>query len=180
MRITLGDLELHPVAISATFAAGTLDLQPTEWTLSGPLTVQGEATLAGMDIVLRLRLDGQLAAPCARCLEAMGFDLRRELRLVYQPDSEMGDAPEVEIHTADTEIGFFQGDAIELEDVVREQVLLAAPMRALCREDCQGICPQCGLNRNADTCTCERAGDARWEALARLRDLPKSGGSGRS
>ncbi|MHB8733759.1 MAG: YceD family protein [Terriglobales bacterium] len=177
MRITLGELELHPVAISTTFSEGTLDLQPAEWTLKGPLTATGEATLSGMDIVLRLRLAGQVTAPCARCLEEVVFDLQLELQLVYQPDSEMGDAPEVEIHTADTEIGFFQGDGVDLEDVVREQVLLGAPMRALCREACQGICPQCGLNRNAGTCTCERAADARWEALARLRDLPQSGRS---
>jgi uncharacterized protein len=56
-----------------------------------------------------------------------------------------------------------------LEDAVREQVLLALPGRMLCQQDCQGLCPQCGANRNRTNCDCvQPAVDSRWKALADL------------
>jgi uncharacterized protein len=57
-----------------------------------------------------------------------------------------------------------------LEDVLREQVLLAVPLKAICREDCKGLCPQCGKNLNLETCSCDNAiTDPRWGALKDLR-----------
>ena len=56
-----------------------------------------------------------------------------------------------------------------LEDVLREQLVLALPMRTLCIEECKGLCPQCGKNRNTGACKCQPANDARWEALKGLK-----------
>ena len=59
--------------------------------------------------------------------------------------------------------------ALVLEDVAKEQVLLSLPMRAVCREDCKGLCPHCGINRNRETCDCQAAKvDPRWEALKKF------------
>jgi len=75
----------------------------------------------------------------------------------------------VPIDREDTNIGFYEGHGLELADVVREQVMLWLPMRGLCREDCKGICPSCGVNRNAETCVCvETFVDPRWDALKKL------------
>jgi uncharacterized protein len=60
-----------------------------------------------------------------------------------------------------------------LEDVLREQVLLSLPVRTLCKPDCKGLCPHCGVNRNSQACNCA-GDDPRWEALAGLRDRIKS------
>ena len=65
------------------------------------------------------------------------------------------DAEEIRSTTGESEIGFYEGDGIELKDVLREYVLLALPMQRVCREDCQGICPVCGQNRNLVECGCE-------------------------
>jgi uncharacterized protein len=57
-----------------------------------------------------------------------------------------------------------------LEDVLREQVLLSLPARTLCKADCKGLCPHCGVDRNTQTCTCAEAEfEPRWEALAGIR-----------
>jgi len=67
------------------------------------------------------------------------------------------------------EIGFFEGEGLFLADVLREQVLLALPMKVICRSDCRGLCPNCGANLNHEECRCEtHAADPRLAPLARL------------
>jgi uncharacterized protein len=77
----------------------------------------------------------------------------------------------VYIHAdAELEVGFYQGNGLQLEDALKEQIMLALPMRGLCRPDCRGLCPQCGQNRNLVECGCpEEAGDSRWAPLAGLK-----------
>ncbi|MGC9159324.1 MAG: YceD family protein, partial [Terracidiphilus sp.] len=73
------------------------------------------------------------------------------------------------ITAPEAEIGYYQGDSLALEDVLREQVLLSLPVRTLCKPDCKGLCPRCGENRNEKACHCDEAtSDPRWEALAGL------------
>jgi len=77
---------------------------------------------------------------------------------------------EVQIDGAELEIGFYHGNGLLLEDVLKEQVLLDLPMKLLCRPDCQGLCPQCGQDRNVVNCGCPPdARQDRWAPLARLK-----------
>ena len=71
---------------------------------------------------------------------------------------------------AEAEIGYYQGDGLLLEDVLREQVLLALPLKVTCREDCKGLCVHCGQNLNEGQCSCSTAiEDPRWTALREIR-----------
>jgi uncharacterized protein len=64
---------------------------------------------------------------------------------------------------------------MELAEILREHILLSLPMHAICREECAGICPQCGQNRNTGTCACtEQLVDDRWAALRNLRSELRS------
>jgi uncharacterized protein len=63
---------------------------------------------------------------------------------------------EVELEEEDTRTAFFTGTKLAIADVLREQILLALPMKVLCRVDCKGLCPVCGMNLNSGTCTCSR------------------------
>ena len=77
---------------------------------------------------------------------------------------------EAELDEDESEVGFYEGDGVELNDVLREYVLLALPMQRLCSEACKGICPDCGQNRNQNACQCAaKAGDDRWAALKQLK-----------
>ena len=77
---------------------------------------------------------------------------------------------EVSINEAETEVGYYRGDGILLEDVLKEQVLLSAPVKSLCREDCKGLCAQCGSNLNLESCDCRPVSvDPRWTALQEIR-----------
>jgi len=92
-----------------------------------------------------------VSTPCDRCLDPARSQIDSDFDLFYAPADRGPDKEEVEIDEGESEIGFYEGDGVRLEDVLREFVLLSMPMQKLCRQECQGICPLCGQNRNART-----------------------------
>jgi len=172
MFLSLREMERGKVAFRETYPPGAIQfLDDEQLRQSGALEVEGvaELSLALMEITVRGRLRVHMEADCDRCLEPVGFPIDASFQLSYLPASALADADEVQVEEADTEAGFYEGDGLDLADVLREQILLALPMQRLCQEGCQGICPVCGLNRNRVVCDCrERAPDDRW---AKLREL---------
>ena len=73
-------------------------------------------------------------------------------------------------HDRDDEAYPLAGDELDLEPLARDAVLLELPLAPLCTEDCQGLCPTCGANRNTESCDCAPPADPRWAALDVLRD----------
>jgi uncharacterized protein len=66
-------------------------------------------------------------------------------------------------------VSFYRNDEIDLAHMIWEQIVLALPMKPVCKTDCQGLCPDCGVNRNIKTCSCVRdTVDPRWESLKSL------------
>jgi uncharacterized protein len=122
----------------------------------------------------QIRISGELRTrmemTCARCLEPVVEEVTRDFDLYYRPMQSISREEEVRLKLDDTEVGFFQGEGLFLTDVLAEQVLLAIPMKIICRSDCKGLCPYCGSNLNTDECRCEsHAGDPRMAPLARLK-----------
>jgi uncharacterized protein len=93
------------------------------------------------------------------------------LDLRYLPASERSSDDEKQVAEEDVDISYYEDDQIDLSDLLREQFYLALPMKPLCRDDCRGLCPQCGVNRNTGTCDCGPG----WEdpRLAPLKGLIK-------
>ena len=123
----------------------------------------------------RFRLVGTVATElelgCSRCLEPFRFRVNTNFDLRYHPASEMAEDEEREVEEDDLGTSFYHDDQIDLNELLREQFYLALPMKPLCDEACQGLCPQCGTNLNTGTCSC----DAGWQdpRLAPLRQLKK-------
>jgi uncharacterized protein len=148
------DFESKLKQTSAIHAEGTASL------LNGSL---GEIRVQGV-----LRVETETA--CDRCLEAIQLPMHSPFDLVYMPAGETSDGGEDEIDEAAVEVGFYEGNGLELEDVLREVVLLALPMQIVCDEACKGICAVCGQNRNQRECNCRaQAVDDRWNSLKSLR-----------
>lgn len=184
MFFSLHELELRKIDFAESYAPGQLELgEDLEQT--APFTTKGYAELleehhGGKQVVKDIRVigefTGQVELRCARCLEAVRLELANKFDLLYRPlrAQAEGGSDEVAITEADTEIGFYQGEGLALEDVLKEQVLLAVPPKALCSETCQGLCPQCGQNLNAGKCRCEvKVTDPRWNALAGIKEKLK-------
>jgi DUF177 domain-containing protein len=113
----------------------------------------------------------ELELPCSRCLEPFRLPVAAPFDLRYLPASTASSEPEREVDDEDLETSFYENDAIDLNELLREQFYLALPMKPLCQEDCRGLCPQCGTNLNTGTCDCAPV----WEdpRLAPLKGLGK-------
>ncbi len=123
----------------------------------------------------RFRLVGgvvtTLELPCSRCLNAYPLPVDAHFDLRYVPQVQNAGEGEHEIAVDDLSTAYYQNDSIDLAQLMREQFYLALPMKPLCAEECRGLCPQCGMNLNAGSCSCAPM----WEdpRLAGLRALLK-------
>ena len=121
----------------------------------------------------RFRLVGtvrtELELDCGRCLEPFRLPLDGAFDLRYLPASELSNEDEREVTEEDLDTSFYREDQIDLNELLREQFYLALPMKPLCRDECRGLCPQCGTNLNTEACHCTSG----WEdpRLAPLREL---------
>ncbi len=104
---------------------------------------------------VRGRLDCRLGVECSRCLEPFAYPLAQELDLFYLPRVPGLDSEEdAELSDRELVVAYYEAARIDLGDMLREQLLLALPMKRLCSESCAGLCPVCGTNRNLAACTC--------------------------
>lgn len=131
---------------------------------------------------VRGRYSTGIALECGRCLEGFSLSLDQEVDLFYLPrpaePEESDQEEEVELTDHDLVVAYYEDDALDLGEMVREQILLALPMKRVCREDCQGLCSRCGANRNSGECECDTAADDVDPRLQPLREL--LGGGSRS
>jgi uncharacterized protein len=172
--LSVRKLEMDKLRFDVSYPPERLDLSSTEFRQKGELRVSGEAELAagGEEIRVRGRIGGVLERECDRCLEVTPLPIDGGFELYYRraaPDN----AAEREIDESETEVGYYEGEGVDLADVVTEQVLLWLPMQWICRPDCQGLCPVCGRDRNRAACDCRPgAADDRWAALRGFRPSP--------
>jgi len=172
MFLSVKEMELRKIRFDEAFQPGQIDFSGEGLEQATPLEAKGSAeVLAHSDGEVRVqgRYTVEMTGQCDRCLGGARFPLDAGFDLFYRPMSVIARSEEVEIDEGEAEIGFYAGGGLELEDVLREQVMLALPMQRVCSDVCKGICPVCGRNRNETECDCHlSSGDDRWRAL---RDL---------
>lgn len=173
MFLSIKEMEVRKVRFDETFTPGQIDFSDAGVEQASPLRAVGTAELLA-NTEGEVRITGSFAvemeSECDRCLGRARFRLEPNLDLFYRPVVlDRSREGEVEIDEGEAEIGFYENGGMELEDILREQVLLLLPMQRTCKEDCQGICPICGKNRNETSCDCTVApADDRWGALRNL------------
>ena len=146
-----------------------------------PDTTADFRVVSPVDFTAEIRKDGQkvratgrvratLEMDCSRCLEPFAIPVDAAFDALFLPASANAGRSEQEVGEEDLGVSFYTNDTIDLGEIVREQFYLAIPMKPLCREDCRGLCPVCGINRNRETCTCQATWeDPRLEPLKRFR-----------
>ncbi|MFZ7112570.1 MAG: YceD family protein [Desulfatiglandales bacterium] len=126
--------------------------------LDSPLDVEIRISSAADRYVLEGHVSGGLRIRCDRCLEPYRRDLDTGFRIFMTASHPDGDSTEAELIDEDMEVEFLQGDEVDLDEIVREQIFLSLPMKLVCREGCRGLCPQCGADLNKGKCNCGREG----------------------
>ncbi|HJN43674.1 MAG: hypothetical protein CL477_11510 [Acidobacteria bacterium] len=116
------------------------------------------------------RLEATLELGCCRCLESLPLVVGVDVDLLFLPVSDNTGEGDFQIEESDLGTAFYRDDQIDLAQLIHEQFQLALPMKPLCRDDCRGLCPVCGGNRNTTTCQCvERWEDPRLAVLKSLK-----------
>jgi uncharacterized protein len=178
MVIDLTTLADDAVPVAADIPPPALDAPAEDFVAVGPVHIEGTIERGGAEVYqFRGRMQARLSLTCARCAEPFELPVDAPVDLRFVPASSDapssspvdGDEDGHEMDDEDPAVVPYDAPRIDLAQVAREQCYLALPMKPLCRPDCQGLCPQCGINRNTGTCTCEN----QWEdpRLAGLKSL---------
>jgi uncharacterized protein len=124
---------------------------------------QGTEVIVSGDVLSDVELE------CSRCLKPYVVRGRTPVSVVYRPAEGLGREDRYELKGDELETAFYRGDILDTDDVLTEQVLLSLPMKPLCSQDCKGICPRCGIDRNVETCRCDLVErDPRFDKLKEL------------
>jgi uncharacterized protein len=169
MRIELASLEGGKGAFSHTYAAGELDLDDDRLPLLEAPTVSGGIRQRGRKVKVTGRLIGRAQVECDRCLQPVELPIDSQFTLEYVTAEDYQAQQAIELTQEDLDLSVFDGDAIDIDELVKEELLLAIPDHVLCVENCKGICAKCGANKNLRECSCDTHEiDPRWAGLKKL------------
>ncbi len=123
-----------------------------------------EVKKAGEDVLIKGRITSRVSFVCSRCLAPFEFPIDSCFDLVFFPQ-EMDEIKD-QLEDEDLDMLFYSGGHIDVNEVVREQLNLTFPLKPICSERCQGICPVCGKVVRRGKCACLiRTADSRLEKL---------------
>ena len=170
MRIELANLEGGKGDFAHVYNPDELNPVDERVRLTAPATVNGKIRLAGNEVFVNGHVDTRTQVECDRCLKMIELPVNADFELEYITGTEYESSEVAELTEAEMSVSVFDGHALDVDEIVKEQILLAVPTRMLCREDCKGICPECGTDRNTGECNCEtKEIDPRWAALKNLK-----------
>jgi uncharacterized protein len=134
-----------------------------------PVTVNGKVRLAGPEVFVNGHIETLVQVECDRCLKQVEIPVKADFDLQYITGAEYETSAVAELTEDAMSVSVFDGETIDVDEIVKEQILLAVPTRLLCQPDCKGICPVCGIDKNTGDCECEtKEVDPRWAALKNL------------
>jgi uncharacterized protein len=168
MRIELSHLA-DANEFAHAYAPGELVIEDERLRLLRLPTVSGQIHRAGRRLKVHGRLAAQVQVECDRCLKFVALPVDSKFKLEYVTPEDYQAQHAVELKEDDLDFAVFDGEVIDLDELVAEELLLAVPAHVLCKDNCKGICPVCGEDRNQLDCGCETAEiDPRWAGLKKL------------
>jgi uncharacterized protein len=168
MKIVLANVGVSPKPVREEFAPESIDLDG-EAVMDGPAEIDAQYYDQDGKVRLAGKILADVTVECTRCLEPQEKSLEIDFAAIFvDADKEQTDEErEVEPEALDESLVI--GGEVDTAEVVREQILLALPEQVLCKDDCLGLCPICGENKNLIVCSCGRDEiDPRWAALKEL------------
>jgi uncharacterized protein len=169
MRIELENLEGSKGDFARVYQPEDLNPVDERVSLTAPAAVNGKIRLSGNQVFVSGHVETRAQVECDRCLKPVELPVSTDFTLEYISDSDYETSQAAELTEAEMSVSVFDGQAIDVDEIVKEQILLTVPTRMLCREDCRGICPECGADRDTGECNCVTNDiDPRWAALKNL------------
>ncbi len=164
LSFDIRSLETQAVVVNEQLPASDAIWEETDPKPATAVHVTGRLSSAGPGrFYWHGRIEGDVALECSRCLTETTAHVSDEAHVIFAEsgDDETDDPDVYRLDPKDREL--------DLRPAIREEWILAAPSYALCRDDCKGLCPRCGTDRNSGACQCdEKSADPRWDALRKL------------
>jgi len=171
MRIELENLEDGTGSFAHTYQPEELNLVDERVRVTEPISVNGRVTKSGSEVDVSGRVETRVNVECDRCLKTLEMPVSAGFKLQYITGQEYQNSRAAELTADEMAVSVFDGEAIDVDEIVREQILLSVPDRALCDENCSGICSICGTNLNDGSCECKSSEvDPRWAGLKNLKN----------
>lgn len=170
MIIDLFDLEGASGEFDVSLAASGIELESENFKLKNDVKIHGKVAKKPVQTDVAGKIFAEAEIECARCLQPVEKKLEIPFSVVYVTAENYTEAKESELSGEDLDVSVFEGNIIDLSDLVREQVILDLSEKVSCSEECKGLCPKCGANQNLIDCNCEETEiDPRWAALKNLK-----------
>ena len=150
-------------------------IEAEDCSLARDIDLDGHLSRVGREAFFKGRVKTSLHLTCSRCLEPFQMEVDAEVSACFLPQPAQAPGEEMELNPADIEVEYYTENNIDLSQPVYDQILLTLPFVRLCRPDCRGLCPRCGINRNQEVCQCEedKPLDPRLAVLKQLKDKMK-------
>jgi uncharacterized protein len=170
MRIELDRLEQTGDRFAHLYEPEEIVLDEEHARLTAPPEVTVRVRVSGREVRLRGKITARAEVDCDRCLKSVSVPVETAFDVTYVPEEDYRASEVAELQEEDLSLSVFDGQTIDVDELVREQVLLALPARALCSDECKGLCPACGADRNLNPCDCDsKEVDPRWAGLEKIR-----------
>jgi len=171
MIVDVIETDLWPKDFNFEIEPSTFDLDTEGFRLKSHARATGKVEKHAGRFVVEGRVEADSQVDCSRCLEPVDRPLLISFSIRLLQTGDIAECVEKEIEKSDLDSSVLEGNQIDLTEIVREQILLDIPEQVLCKEDCLGLCPKCGSNRNLIDCKCEEDEiDPRWAALKNLKN----------
>lgn len=172
MKVRLDPIhEDEPFVWEESLSVPAEELGLPEVVALSPVKCSGSVRWTDAGYLLRIELEYTQTLACNRCLAERSEGTRADFDLMIDTAKGREPAAEVELNEDDFGVLHLEGDDLDTEPLVLEQLQLNVPMKPLCRPDCKGLCPHCGADLNTTACGCAaKVVDPRWAALEALRD----------
>jgi len=132
---------------------------PFEIRLARPVNVDLQIQKRPDHIRIEGNIEATLQVVCHRCLTSFLYPMEEEVDVYLIEEQTTPPEEEIELEVEELEQEFFDGEVIDVDQLIAEQIFLALPYKVLCAETCRGICPACGANLNEEECKCEKSTD---------------------
>ena len=169
MLVELASLERQGGKFAHNYEPGELELNEDRISIAEPPRVSGRIQQSGAKVTVSGDISAELSLECDRCLKPLSIPVSNAFRVEYVTPEVYQAGEGAELLDEDLSLSVFDGAVLDIDELVREQLLLALPAQVLCREDCKGLCPVCGGDRNLKDCSCQETEiDPRWAGLKEI------------
>jgi uncharacterized protein len=156
--------------VERTYPPDALPSDSEVYRIAAPFSLRCEVRKNRQQYRLVGRIQATLELTCGRCLEGYVLTVDEPIDVLFLPRAEPAAPAEREVEEDDLSTAYYEGQVLDLGQLMQEQFYLAAPMKPLCREDCRGLCPDCGTNLNTGSCDCHPTWvDPRLAVLEQLK-----------